>query len=60
MYYNNNLYRYNQQGINNNFGNYVDNNSSLNYNQLQQMQYQYMLMNYMNNVNNNQIYPKKI
>ena len=56
--YNNNLYRFNQQGINN-FGNYIDNNSSLYYNQLQQMQYQYMLINYMNNVNN-QIYPKKI
>ena len=59
MYNNNNLYRFNPQGINNNFVNYLENNSSLNYNQLQQMQYQYMLMNYMNNVNN-QIYPKKI
>ena len=55
QFFNNNLYRYNPNGINNNYG---ENNSPLNFNQFQPIQYQMMMMNYMNNVNN-QFYSNK-
>jgi hypothetical protein len=49
QFFKNNLYMYNPNGINNNYG---ENNSLLNFNQFQPIQYQMMMMNYMNNINN--------
>ena len=51
QFFNNNILNRYNYGLNN-IGNYEENNSPLNFNQFQQMQYQMMMMNYMNNVNN--------
>ena len=51
QFFNNNILNRYNYGLNNR-GNYEENNFPLNFNQFQQMQYQMMMMNYMNNVNN--------